>query len=305
MIATRSVGQSVTVTFQPTRADGTPDDPDNVTLTVTRPDGTDAGPAQEHPSLGHYEASFVCDVPGLWRWRWTASGGLDTAADGLLQVEAPEAADLYVTVGELRRDIGDSSGTADEGLLTRACREASRAIDRWCSAAAVGYRRFWLDPTPTVRRYAAADAWVLDIVDLATTAGLAVTVAGKPWTLDVDYQVAPINAAPARRPYTRLEALAATFPVSLSYAPYTSLSGQRYVHPPQAPQVTVTGRHGWPAVPDEVRKAARLQALRLYKRPGAPFGTEGVTDWGPVRIARNDPDIAPLLEGYSLGPVFA
>jgi hypothetical protein len=178
-------------------------------------------------------------------------------------------------------------------------------VDRWCSRAAPGFRRFWLDPTPTLRRYSPADPYVLDIVDASGVGPLTVTVSGTAWTAGSQYQAAPVNAAADGRPYTRLEAIGGSFPVQADGAPWTSLSGRRYVSPPVAPAVEVLTRHGWPSQPDPARKAARILALRLYKRPGAPYGTEGVTDWGPVRIARNDPDITPLLEDYSLGPVFA
>jgi hypothetical protein len=302
MIASRNLGDSATLTFEVRKPDGTLTDAD-ITLTVARPDGIAPSFTVDHPGVGRYEAVIGLGMAGLWTWRWTATGAATAAAPGLLRVEAAPAPDLYVTVEELRADLGDvgAQSKVDLSRVALACRASSRAVDRWCSAAAPGRRRFWLDPTPTVRTYTPQDPYILDIADAATI--ISVTVNGVVWASGVDVQAAPVNAAAEGRPYEALEALAGLWPV----APVTAalFSGRPPVRRPVLPAVSVLARHGWPDQPAEVRLAARIHALRLFKRPGAPYGTEGVSDWGPVRIARNDPDIAPLLEPYSLGPVFA
>jgi hypothetical protein len=303
MISNRRIGDSVTLAFEVRKPDGTLTDAD-VTLVVNRPDGTAAAFSISHPAVGRYEAVLGLSQAGLWSWRWSATGAATAASDGVLRVEALLAPDLYVTPEELRADLGDigAMSKVDPGRVVLACRAASRAVDRWCSAAAPGYRRFWLDPVATSRAYSpAGDPYVLDIADVASIAE--VTVSGVVWAPGVDYQAGPADAAAQGRPYEYLEALAATWPVPTST--WAAFSGRPPVTRPALPAVVVLGRHGWPEQPPEARLAARIYALRLFKRPGAPYGTEGVTDWGPVRIARNDPDIAPLLEPLSLGPVLA
>lgn len=302
MISSRAVGQTVTLDFTVRKPDGTPTDAD-VLLFVARPDGTDPSPTVDHLGPGRYQAVVTCNQAGLWTWRWTATGAATTAADGLLRVLAAQRPDLYVTEEELRATLGDVGATpkVDMSRVRWACRAGSRSVDDFCSAAAPGYRKFWLDPTPTLRRYIPEHPTQLLIADVGSTTGLTVTVNGVPWTLDVDYQLGPVNAAATGRAYWLLEALASRLPVR---AVSSSLTGGPDVTSPSAPGVQVLARHGWPELPAPVKLAAEIQVLRLFKRPGAPYGTEGVTDWGPVRIARNDPDIAPLLERYSLGPVF-
>jgi hypothetical protein len=302
MISSRTVGQTVTLDFTARKPDGTPVDAD-VLLFVARPDGTDPNPTIDHVGLGHYQAVVTCNQPGLWTWRWTATGAATTAADGLLRVLAAQRPDLYVTEEELRETLGDTGATPKVNMtkVRWACQAGSRSVDDWCSEAAPGYRKFWLDPAPTLRRYLPEHPTQLLIADVGTTVGLQVTVSGTPWVLDVDYQLGPVNAAATGRAYWLLEALRGQLPVR-SVSP--SLSGGPDLTTPAAPPVQVLARHGWPELPAPVKTAAEIQTLRLFKRPGAPYGTEGVTDWGPVRIARNDPDISPLLQHYSLGPVF-
>lgn len=305
MIATRAVGSSVTVTFSVRNAAGSPADAD-VALTIVRPDGTEPAVTVDHPGLGEYEATFACTQPGLWAWRWTASGAVTAADSGLLRVEPAQAPDLYVTVPELRAELGDVGAMAklDTRKLERACRAASRAVDDWCSEAAPGWRRFWLDPLPTTRSYSPDGPWELLVADIGSLAGLTVTVDGSPWTLGTDFQLGPADAVAKGRAWWKLEALRYQWPVDLRSA-YPTLSTSPFPYRPAAPSVVVVARHGWPAVPEPVRTAATIQAIRLFKRPGNPYGTEGISDFGPVRIARNDPDIGPLLQHYSLGPVFA
>lgn len=311
MISARRVGGSVTLRFEVRNAAGSLQDA-TVTLQVITP----TGPLSPAPTIDHvtgsgiYEATIALPTAGLWSWRWTATGDVTAADDGVLRVEAIAAPDLYVTEEELRRDMAGSlvdSSKIDADLLERACRESSRAVDDYCSQAAPGWRRFWLDLEPTLRRYVPNDPWVLDVADIGSTAGLQVTVSGTPWTLDLDYQLGPVESAlVGGRPATQLEALRTQWPVPLTEIIGLGLAGRRAAPRPAAPAVDVLARHGWPTHPEPVRKAARIVALRLFKRPGAPYGTEGVSDFGPVRIARGDPDVGPLLDrAYTLGPVFA
>ena len=69
------------------------------------------------------------------------------------------------------------------------------------------------------------------------------------------------------------------------------------------PTVKVTGTFGYAAsVPDSVEQAALLLSARIYQRKASPLGFQAgvVSELGPVRISRNDPDVAALLSGLRL-----
>jgi hypothetical protein len=77
--------------------------------------------------------------------------------------------------------------------------------------------------------------------------------------------------------------------------PWTYLSGTDW--PTEAGAVKVTATFGWPAVPAEVRQAALIQAVRLFKRKGSPFGIAGSPEDGSEMrlLSRLDPDVENLL----------
>lgn len=122
------------------------------------------------------------------------------------------------------------------------------------------------------------DGEVLIVSDIGTAAGLVVetgtTAAG--WTAVTDYETLPDNALADGKPVTRL----------------LRTDG---VWPRGSTRVRVTARHGWPAIPDKVVEATRIQAGRLYNRPGSLEGVAGNAEWGAVRVVRVDPDVRALI----------
>lgn len=169
-------------------------------------------------------------------------------------------------------------------MLDRALSAASRGIDRETG------RRFWLDPAPTVRTYRATgrvvstdDGEVLIVADIGSPVGLVVetgtTAAG--WTAVTDYETLPDNALADGQPITRLLRVNGCWPRGST-------------------RVRVTARHGWPAFPDEVVEGTRIQAGRLYNRPGSLEGVAGNAEWGAVRVVRVDPDVRALISHLML-----
>lgn len=66
------------------------------------------------------------------------------------------------------------------------------------------------------------------------------------------------------------------------------------------PTVQIQGSFGYAAaVPNTVKQAALLLASRIYQRKASPLGFQAgvVSELGPVRISRNDPDVAAMLAG--------
>lgn len=192
----------------------------------------------------------------------------------------------YCTEAELRAHLGDSGSKLVSDLLDRAINSASRAIDRYCG------RRFWKDASVTTRLYRPDDECVLYVDDIATSTGLVLKTDDDldgsyetTWTT-ADYQLEPLNSDSFGAPFSWYRIVAVdtkTFPVCSLRA-----------------SVQLTAQFGWSAVPDEVTEACLLKASSLFRRKDAPFGIAGVSDFGPVRISRTDPDVMSLLAPYRL-----
>ena len=302
MPATYDLGDSVLLTFTVKTLVGGVLTLTNATvaLTLTAPDGTHPAASVSNTSTGVYQATVAPDQAGEWTFRWVATGAATTAEDGAFLVEPNLAGTLYATVGELREALKDDVALRlDASKLEQRLRSASRAVDDWCSRP---LHRFWLDPTPTARTYRTRVLWRADVDDIGSVTGLVVKTDGDgdgvfetTWTIATDFQVEPLNAAGNGGAYrwNRLVAVGAkTFPYPLSY-------GSR-------PTLEVTARHGWSTIPDPVREATLLKAIRLNRRPDAPFGNEaGMGDFGPIRITRQDTDVVELLTPYAIPTGFA
>jgi hypothetical protein len=284
MPSSYDVGDSVKLTFAVT-VSGTPTNA-TVALVVTKPDGTPATPSITNPSVGNYEAVIAPDAPGLWVWRWTATGAAVTSEDGAFTVDQAVGATLYVSSAELLEQFGATAADVDVARIEAECKAASRAVDRWCR------RRFWQNTAPVARRFTPDTSFCCFVRDIASTTGLVVatddTGTGTFSTvwLASSFQLEPLDADADGGAYcwTRLR----------------SVDGQAFPWLPYGrPGVRVTARWGWSQVPDPVRDATRLLATRLYLRKDVPFGNEGgFSEMGPVRIVASDPDMTRLLKPF-------
>lgn len=94
--------------------------------------------------------------------------------------------------------------------------------------------------------------------------------------------------------------------VSGNYAPYRILKNVNGGWPLSyygRPTVKITGTFGYAAaVPSTVAQASLLLSARIYQRKASPLGFQAgvVSELGPVRISRNDPDVAAMLSGLRL-----
>lgn len=191
-------------------------------------------------------------------------------------------ATLYLTLSELKTTLSVTGTYADADVDT-AVNAACRAIDQMCN------RRFYVDEdTAQVRYYTPERCDSLSIDDLVTLTSLAVDSDGdgtfdQTWTLNSDFNLEPLNAvADSQAP-----------------EPYTSLSVRplgRYTLPQGWPRsVQVTGKFGWPQIPDQIAQASTLLATRLLTLSrSAPLGIMSF-DGGAVRIARADPSVMLLI----------
>lgn len=113
-----ALGQPVPLTIDVTDANGVPGDATTVTLTVTRPDGTDdvlttTGGGVTHPSTGRYAVDYVPLSAGLYGVRWAATGTNASAppVDGFYVL--PTALTPLVSLAEAREHLNLTETTRD------------------------------------------------------------------------------------------------------------------------------------------------------------------------------------------------
>lgn len=172
--------------------------------------------------------------------------------------------------------------------ITTACSAASRGIEQACG------RRFWADSDATSVRYYGPphSGPVLFIDDLVTLGSVKTdtsggTTFGTTLAENTDFVLEPLNAAaetPAW-PYTQVR----LHPSGTGYWPQYPRS------------IKITGKFGWPAVPQEIVRATTILAIKLFKRQDSPFGifTAGVDEVTAMRIATSDPDVRFLIQPYT------
>lgn len=253
-----------------------------------------AGIAEYPASSGVYYVSLTApSTAGQYTLLWdngsTTPGNI--ATEDLVVTytitSATAAANEYVTVSELKNTLAITSSTYDADLAI-VVNTASRTLD------AITGRRFWSDTgTANVRTYTPDSYRRLMIDDLQTLTTLKVDQNGdgtfeETWTVGTDFVLEPQNADS-----------------DIPIRPYESVlirKQSRYYFPVDLEQsVQITGKFGWAAVPDEIQSAASILAGKLFKRMReAPFGivSFGGGESPAMRLARTDPDIGNLIQGY-------
>lgn len=192
---------------------------------------------------------------------------------------------LYADLVDVRAALRiDPADTQYDAVLSVAISAASRKVDEYCNRY---FGQIGTMDDPDQRLYRANAQRIL-IDDLVSLVRLEFDYTGFLTTFtefDASSVIpSPVNAAnlqPAR-PYTMLLA-----------KPNTTL--------PQPPGwVRVSGVFGWPVVPDPVRQATLLQAIRVFKAQDVPLGLVASSDAVSVmRLPRGlHPDAAELLSGF-------
>lgn len=205
----------------------------------------------------------------------------------------------YCTEGAVTREVfRTGTPTADDlARVHDAINAGARMIDRRCG------RRFWQDSQVTAREFYADDyceltSNPLQVLDISTTTGLIVALDeadtgtfSTTLTINTDFILLPANAADdvPVQPYTTIRLVNGhRFPMSSSGRP-----GAR-----------VTGKHGWPAVPDDINRANVIQAVQLFKSADAPFGGLSFGDGTSLRIRSGlNPVAEALVAPYALARV--
>ena len=195
------------------------------------------------------------------------------------------ANELYVTAEIVAGQLQQSDASR-LGFVGGACEAASRLIDDYCGRS---FARTAVDSSRSYRPTSSCMVHIDDCYDITTvetdTSGSGTFDAE--WAAS-DYVTEPLNGIVGSGvivwPTTRLVAVdTRIFPQYLR------------------PTVQVTGKFGWEQVPEQVRSAALILAINIYRSPDAPFGTAGIADLGLTRV-RMPQTVKELLDGFRRGP---
>lgn len=186
----------------------------------------------------------------------------------------------YCTLAEVKSALRITD-TTDDTLLEKAIEGASRRIDGHTG-------RFFYQRTATISLYT-RDIYQLQLQnDLVSVTTLKTDDNGdgifeNTWTVNVDYQLQPLNTVLQSRPYNRVVAVGAkSFPI---------------ITIPDLPGVQIAGVWGWSAIPDDVREACVLLSMRGFARYNAALGVVGFADMA-IQVRAVDPDVRDMLSPY-------
>lgn len=173
------------------------------------------------------------------------------------------------------------SDSADDALLENAIEGASRRIDGYCG------RRFY-QQTQAISLFA-RDSYTLPVIDdLVSVTTLKTDDDGDgtfetTWTAGTDYQLEPLDRSLTGQPIRTVTAIGGkTFPL------FTV---------PALPSAQINGVWGWSAIPDDVREACVLLAMRGFARYNAALGVVGFADMA-IQVRAVDPDVRDFLNPY-------
>jgi Phage gp6-like head-tail connector protein len=281
---------------------GSPADPTAVTCVVTPP-GPVAG-AVVHTyegatpadiirvSEGLYQLNIPSTVAGMWGYVWIGTGSASDAQAGTWTVGPSYTLNQFYTSVEEVKSRLKITDTNDDDILHGAVQAAARAIEGYCG-------RFFYQITET-RTYRPWTLYELPIDDLVSITQLAVDYDGdgifeSVWTNGVDYELQigfdEFNAMATgeQQPYTFVRVINAAgggrfFPFVW---PFSRLD-----------RIQIMGTWGWPEVPFGIAEATRQVASEFYKLKDSPFGMVGTSEFGVVRVPKQNPYITKLLTPY-------
>lgn len=188
----------------------------------------------------------------------------------------------YTTTALVKASLGiPLAATAEDTAIQAAIDAAEALIDNYTG------RTF--ETVTESRTFLPRTASLVDVDDIATTDSLVIKTDEDQdgsfettLTVTTDYVIVK-NAAPFRL----ITNVNRGWPLSLYGRPTI--------------EITATWGYGT-SVPDNIKQAALLMATRLFQRKASPLGFQAgaISEFGPVRISRTDPDVAALLQGTKL-----
>jgi len=199
----------------------------------------------------------------------------------------------YVDKDDLKAYIG-LTGTAQDNNIDTAIDSACRLIDSICG------RKFSQDESVVVKTFTPKSSIYLDTPDISSTTGLIVKLDDNDdgtfettLTLNTDYIVEPTNPRVIKitggttyyEPYNKITIL-------------DTRSSERF-DPSIKNNIEITAKWGYSAVPEDIKTATLIQALRYFKRKDTPFNTYGDINTGVSELfSRLDPDVQTILKGH-------
>jgi len=186
----------------------------------------------------------------------------------------------YCLLSEVKSALRISDAT-DDTLLEKAIEGASRRIDGYCG------RRFY-QQNATISLYAVNSYRLPTQEDLVSITTLKTDDNGDgtfetTWTTGVDYQLEPLDRAITGQPIRTVTAIGGkTFPL---------------FSVPALPSAQIVGVWGWSAIPNDIREACVLLAMRGFARYNAALGVVGFADMA-IQVRAIDPDVRDFLNPY-------
>lgn len=185
----------------------------------------------------------------------------------------------YCTLAEVKAALRLTDNN-DDSLLEDAIEGASRRIDGYCGT-------FFYQQSATITLFTRFPYYVLTPDLASSTLTLQTDDRGDgsfstTWSAS-DYVLEPTDTAITGRPYRRITAVGSkTFPLLVS---------------PARPAIRLEGTFGYPAVPDDIREACKLLAMRGFARYNAALGVVGFADMA-IQVRAVDPDVRDFLMPY-------
>ena len=193
---------------------------------------------------------------------------------------------VYTDVATVKTYLG-VTGTQWDDEITADIATAARDIDQNCD-------QIFYETALQVRGYIPQNPGYC-ITD-PISEFVALTAQESIWTLDSDFMLEPLNNALQGQPFTAIRTIARPFIFTQSQIPagWAGFDGRVYV----------TAKFGWPAVPNQIVQANKIQAARLFHRKNAPLGVISFSNEVAARMAGADADVSHLLEPFGLVSLF-
>lgn len=193
---------------------------------------------------------------------------------------------VYTTVADVKAYLGITSAAYDAELAADV-EAAARWVDESCDQIFYETEEQTRGYIPQNPGYCITDG-IVDFVSLSAQESV--------WVRDSDFMLEPLNAATQGRPFTAIRTIARPFIFTLSQIPagWAGFDGRVYV----------TATFGWPAVPNQIVQANKIQAARYFHRRNAPLGVISFSNEVAFRMAGADADAASLIEPFGLVSIF-
>ena len=196
-----------------------------------------------------------------------------------------------VTQLEAKRWLNLADASLDDLIVDDLVNTASRAVEGYCG------RQFTADTNATARTYLARDYYCVQVDDIWDAATVVLkTDSGQDGTFETTLTVStqfvlePVNGVVegiSGWPYTRVRLVGGQMFPGAYYG---------------RPQVQVTAKWGWTAVPAPVKQATLQVCSELWRRKDAPFGVLGGQEFGTIYLSPDSMrSVSALLRPYRSG----